>query len=643
MPKRKTICFVTVAPDSIHSQRISRGIFTQCEKYGYNTALFASMINPEFYYKDYAHGECNIYELPRFDRFDGVILDAVSLIYSNTYTLLDDLYGRIKEAGIPAVSISIPYKDLHTVNNNNEPMLRELCRHAIEVHGCKDICLLTGQKDNYEAQQRLAVFIDEIEKHGLTVKEEHKIFGNFWYESGNKLAQDIFEGRISKPDAVIAASDHMALGFIEEYTKLGGKIPEDICVLGFEATVEAALDDITLTTIESNFAKCAADAVNHIRSIIEPDAEIMPFERSISTMMHTGDSCGCPPDVKHTMKTLHSLIYYTARNYTEDVFNDNIDIGLLMENYIPEQLAASETPEDCIENISKATYIIMPFARFFLCLRDDWLNSDSDITEGYPDKMRRMIMRSNIDSNNYSKISESVLFDTDDMLPEMFDDFDEPYAYYFAAVHFSDKTLGYAVLQRKLRDFGKYNLVYRNWLRFLNNALEMARTKNRFVLLSIQDKMTGLLNRRGMYEQLDTLKSSLDSSKEVFACVIDMDGLKYINDTFGHSEGDYGIKRVGEAALAITQEGDICARAGGDEFYIAGLRDKGSFDADETTKLFCKKLSQLTKDDDKPFLVTASIGCAVCSGGDDFDFEALLSEADENMYRYKIMRKKQRK
>ena len=155
--------------------------------------------------------------------------------------------------------------------------------------------------------------------------------------------------------------------------------------------------------------------------------------------------------------------------------------------------------------------------------------------------------------------------------------------------------------------------------------------------------MTGLLNRRGMYEQLDRLIAETGDDKELFVCVIDMDGLKYINDTFGHSEGDYGIKRVGEAALSVTESDDVCARAGGDEFYIAGVRSKGSFDAQEYTAGFCEKLKELIKDDDKPFPVLASIGCAVSRDNEELDFETLLSEADENMYRYKIMRKKQRR
>ena len=135
-----------------------------------------------------------------------------------------------------------------------------------------------------------------------------------------------------------------------------------------------------------------------------------------------------------------------------------------MENYIPEQLTASQNPEECIENIFKMTYIISPFVSFYLCLKDDWLDISADITEGYPDKMRLMLKSgSELERNFFSK-RQSFLFDTSLMLPQMFEETDEPYAFYFSAVHFSDKTLGYAVLQRKLKDYRKFNLVYRNWL-----------------------------------------------------------------------------------------------------------------------------------------------------------------------------------
>ena len=642
MGKRKTICLVTSFPETTHAKRVSMGAFTQCEKYGYNIAQFASMVNLDFYFKNYAVGERRIYDIIDFSRFDGIILDNISLIYNNKTDLIEMLYEKVKaQSDIPTVCIGIPYKDLPTVTSCNDEMFKELCRHAVEVHGCRKICVLTGMQGNFEAEQRLEIIVDEIERLGLTVLPEHRIYGDFWFTSGEQLARDIVGGKIEKPDAVIAASDHMALGLIEELTRLGKKVPEYMVVLGFEATNEAALDDISLTSIESNFARSAADAVDMIRQQIEPDKPIDPYTVETKKMLHIGMSCGCKPDLKRTMDAVRTSLYYTERNYTSDVFEDNIDIGLLMENYIPEQLTSSTDPQDCIMRIYSSLYVISPYKNFYLCLRDDWLDENADLALAKTDKTSLVLLKSNVGKDDINKDEDKVIFDSSLMLPQMFEESDEPSVFYFSAVHYSDKTLGYAVLERKLSHHQKYNLVYRNFVRFINNALEMARTKNRFVEMSIHDKMTGLLNRRGMYKGLEQLKDSLTNERELLVCVIDMDGLKYINDTFGHSEGDYGIILVSKAAKSICESGDICARAGGDEFFIIGTREKGSFDSDKCTKRFNEKLSELASHDEKSFTVTASIGLAL-SAESDADFEALLSEADENMYRYKMMRKKQR-
>ncbi len=219
MSRRKTICLVTASPDTSHSQRISQGVFAQCEKYGYNVAQFSSMINLDYFegFKDHMIGEINIFELIDFSRFDGVVIDSISLMPNNESQYMEMLYPRIKaQTGLPAYCVSMPYKDLAVVENANDEQIREICRHVIEVHGCKDICLLTGFKGNPEAEQRLELMLDEVKLHGLEVSDEHIRYGDFWYRSGVELAQDIIEGRIAKPDAVIAASDHMALGFIDE-------------------------------------------------------------------------------------------------------------------------------------------------------------------------------------------------------------------------------------------------------------------------------------------------------------------------------------------------------------------------------------------------------------------------------------------
>ena len=636
----KTICFVTTSPDTVHAQRISRGIYSQCEKYGYSVAQFSSMMSLDYFegFSDLVQGEVNIYELIDFSRFDGVIIDSIGLMPVSTDKYIEKLYQRIRAVpGLPAYCVGMPYKDLGRVETNNDEQIRALCRHAIQVHGCRDICLLTGSKGNFEAEQRLSVMLEEVGRQGLTVSPEHIIYGDFWYKSGIKLAQDIQNGLIKRPDAVIAASDHMALGFIQEYLKLGGKIPQEVRVLGFEANPEAALEKVSLTSIESNFAKCAADTVDRLRQDLEPGAEIIPYEQDADSMLQIGKSCGCTPDTDRTLDAVKGSLYLRARNFYDGIYETNNDIGLLMESYVLERMTASQSPEECLTNIRDLSFVLLPFGRFCLCLREDWLDPRDDSVPGYPDRMRQVLVRS-YTNENICDLEDGPVFETSQMLPQMWEG-DEPQAYYFTAVHFSDRNLGYAVLQRRLGDYKRFDLIYRTWIRFMSTALEMVRRKERFVVLSSHDKMTGLLNRRGMYEQLERLGPETYGGKTVFACVIDMDGLKYINDTFGHSEGDYGILRVSEAARAITEGTDICARAGGDEFYIVGIRD--SLDTEALTERFTEKLRELTAPDDKPFRVTASIGFALSSGAP--DFEELLTEADEDMYRFKLQRKRQRK
>ena len=535
----------------------------------------------------------------------------------------------------------MPYGDLEVIESGNEQLLREMCRHAVNVHGKRDILLLTGQKGNSEAENRLGVFRDELEKLGAPVTDDRVVYGDFWYTSGMKLAEEILSGKRPMPEAIIAASDHMALGAIEKLSANGVKIPEQLVVIGFEATAEGLLGEISLTSYESNFTKTAADAVDRIHSIIDPDVPIEPYEPDIDKMFHPGMSCGCEPDLRRSARAFRDALYYRSRNYTSEVLMENIDIGLLMENYISEVLTGAETPQQCIELIYRNTYLLFPFLNFCICLREDWLTSEKEKFAGYPDKMKITVANSTSGGLNFYEEEKAVTFDTKLMIPELHRYTEKPCVFYFAAVHFSDNTLGYTVLQRELSDSHMLNLVFRNWLRVINNSLEMVRARHRYVMLSIHDNMTGLYNRRGMYELFGRLATAVRPEDRLFCCVIDMDGLKYVNDTFGHDEGDYGIITVSRAATQVARDEELCVRAGGDEFYIIGL---GRYPDDECEKrrdAYLSAIASLSSGSGKPYPISASIGCALGVAGDR-DLEELLRRADEEMYRFKVMRKKHR-
>ena len=643
MPRRKTIALLDLMPDTAHGQRICEGVFTQCNKYGYNVAVFSSMTPLQFYFQGYSDGEMKIYDLPDYSIFDGIIIDSLSLTDNNVREIPDHISAKIKaECRCPVVCLGIPFgTNYDVVNSSNDFQLREMCRHVVNVHGKKDILLLTGFKDNPEAENRLAVLSDELEKLGVPVPEDNKIYGDFWYTCGDALADEFLSGKRPMPEAVIAASDHMALGLIEKLHKNGVKIPEELIVIGFEATQEALLGEVTLSSYESNFTKTAADAVDKLRRTIEPDAPIDPYVPDINSMFHAGQSCGCEPDLKRSAKAFRDALYYRSKNYTAEDAMDNIDIGLLMENYVSEIFTSSKTPEECLDNIYHNSYLLFPFLNFALCLREDWLTAESDELKSYPDKMKIVLANTQHHGLSFYKPEDALVIDTKTLFPIMQEYTDTPSVFYFASVHFSDHVLGYAVMQRELTDSHKLNLVFRNWLRLVNNSLEMVRTRNRYVMLSIHDNMTGLYNRRGMYELFGRLTTTVDPEDRLFVSVIDMDGLKYVNDTFGHDEGDFGIMSVSRAAKQVARPEELCIRAGGDEFYIVGIGDYTDDECEKRRDDYLAALSDISHNSGKCYPISASIGCALGKSGER-DLEELLRIADEEMYRFKVQRKKHR-
>ena len=645
MKPRKNIALLTALPESAHGKRIITGISRQCEKYGYNLCVFGAMIYLRVQWENYKNGEANIFELANFNNLDGVILDTAMLIGDQSGETIRSICERLKEnPGIPAVALELPIEGLPTIENHNENILREMCRHVIEFHGKKKICILTGPKENAAASSRLEVFLDEIGKHGLTVAPEHIIYGDFWYNSGHKLADDFVSGAVEMPEAVICSSDHMALGLIDKLTKNGVKIPDDLIVIGFDSTDEGASGKVSLSSYDANDACSAANAVDYIRRIIEPEAEILPYEEAApSQMFHPAKSCGCEQEHLRYANTLMQALYYASRSATDIELMDQVDIGLLMESYVLENFTASKTPEECIRQIYDSTYLLNPFLNFYLCLTENWLDATKDRTRGYPEKIKMVISESTVTEACFFTEDQCIVFDTAQMLPKLSEESEKPSIFYFSPLHFSGNVLGYAVLQRDIHEALSLNLVYRTWLRFVNNALEMIRRKKSLQMLSVRDDMTGLYNRRGMYTELEKKLREADKDSSLFVCVIDMDGLKYINDTFGHVEGDFGIKIISSAISAIAQKNEICVRAGGDEFYLIGIGQYTQEDVQQRITTFNEMVEKMSQTYEKPYSVTASVGAVIRKTDSSLNIDEAVCEADERMYQHKVSRNKQRK
>ena len=641
---RKRIGLFAAFPEIVHVRRITEGVRRRCEQYGYDLCVFASSVHISFPTGDYAAGETTIYELANFDKLDGLILDYATLSGGEDNDVLKRIRERLSAyPDFPVCSLEIALEGTTLIENDNEEILREICRHAIEVHGKKKICILTGQKGSDVAEDRLSIFLDEIGKHGLSVLPEHIVYGDFWYTSGDRLADDIADGKIERPEAVLCASDCMAIGLIDKLVKRGVRIPEDVLVIGFDAMDEGALNSVSLSSFAPNDIEMGERAVDHIRSVIELGEPLAGRDSRIPAYFRPGTSCGCKSDPLSVLELIRTQLYSSTYNYADENSDQWVSVGALMEGYQLEQFTSSRTVDECLSRIYGSAYILKPYSEMFICLKEDWLDMTDERNDRYPENMRIYVRNSAVGDDQYCGVEWAMRFETARMLPKLDEERSKPAIFYFSPLHFNGKLLGYTVLERDISETHTLNIVNRNWLRFINNALEMIRTKNRLETLSIRDEMTGAYNRRGMYLCYKEMLSAAGPGDALFVSVVDMDGLKYINDTFGHNEGDLGIRTVCDVLKETAHGNEICVRSGGDEFFLIGIGKYKKGDEEKRAIEFDKAVKARSQQLDRPYNISASIGCLVYEDISAINIDNALSEADERMYNYKFRNRRHRR
>ena len=153
------------------------------------------------------------------------------------------------------------------------------------------------------------------------------------------------------------------------------------------------------------------------------------------------------------------------------------------------------------------------------------------------------------------------------------------------------------------------------------------------------DEMTGLANRALFFDRIrNELARVKREGIEFGLLLIDMDGLKAINDSYGHLAGDAAICEIAKRARQTLRGSDTIARLGGDEFGVILQPSSGiSFLAEGAARLQ-KAISQPFQYDSRQLILGASIGAAIATK-DGLDLEALLEHADQAMYQNKRERK----
>ena len=152
--------------------------------------------------------------------------------------------------------------------------------------------------------------------------------------------------------------------------------------------------------------------------------------------------------------------------------------------------------------------------------------------------------------------------------------------------------------------------------------------------LAHQDSLIDLPNRRGFLRELERLIARVSRYDAKGAMLyVDVDGLKAINDSFGHRAGDEALIQVAGLLASGVRKSDVCARIGGDEFAIL-LENADEASAHETAARLIDQIAccELMHDGNE-LPLSVAIGVALIESSD--TAESVMARADEEMYRRK--------
>lgn len=607
------------------------GIISQAKRLDYNVFVF-SLFSLDDELTPHQIGEENIYRLINFNKIDGIIFCDTSIWAVEMRKRISDFLKKNFSGNIVCANSNCT-SEFSNVCVDEDKTFACAVEHLITCHGKKKIYCLTGFKGDEIAEKRLSAYRRVMAEHGLEVKDSYVFYGDFWESAAKQLANDIADGKVERPEAVVCGNDSMALNLTNALIERGIIVPDDIAVTGYDAVSESYENIPSLTTYKVSSETLGARCVCELhKKLTGEDAEQVFIEDGY---LVESESCGCKKNIA-AAKYFGKLV--RDRKFREELIHSS---GMI------EKLTSAENLEKCLGFIAEHVYMLANIKEVALCLDENWNrfseNDDEYSSCGYSEDVHMRLFR---DASDGMILDEK--FRSEDMIPERMRE-DNPVCCYFVPLHFADRCFGYIVL-KYMSDCDTHDKVLRTWVKNINTAFEYIRVKDRYNIInnrlyigSIRDALTGIYNRQG-YKKFaaEIFDMAREEHKKLLLIVVDLDKLKYINDSFGHTEGDNAITVVAQALQSCSGNSEKCARTGGDEFAIVGCYDY----VDETPDYYKRRiygyLSRYNDMSHKKYTVEASIGC-FCGFVDDCkSVDECYAIADRLMYENKIERRKNR-
>jgi GAF domain-containing protein len=219
---------------------------------------------------------------------DGIVVDAEvgSRVSPEEFWMAVDHYRPL-----PLVSIGFVRQDIPHVAIDNEKGVKDVLAHLVGVHGCHRIAFVRGPETSVEAEERYGTYKEVLAQYGIPLDEALVAPGAFSHDAGGEAVRLFVDERKVKFDAIVAASDDMAIGALEALQARGVRVPDDVAIAGFGDMEGAAALTPALTTVRRpayEQGKKAAEMLLALMSGREVSQRV-----TLPTELVVRESCGC--------------------------------------------------------------------------------------------------------------------------------------------------------------------------------------------------------------------------------------------------------------------------------------------------------------------------------------------------------------
>lgn len=597
---RKTIGMFVCKATEYFQRTVCKAMAEQAEQWDYNLIIFTTFGEYDNN-REYITGECNMLEIPCYEKLDAVIL---LLDTFDIPGMEERLLQRLKECiACPVISIRKRQEGCINILSHDKEEVSRMVDHIVDFHQAKKIYYLSGPAYMYDIVSREEGFRETVVRRGLDFDETYIYPGNLWYDVGERAVDYFLSLPGSLPDAILCANDYMAISVCEELNRRNIDVPGDIRVTGFDDVVEARQIYPQITTVQvrpEDFAIRAMEVIQqHVRG------EKLEEVYWIGSQNQYRDSCGCGQPGKKLVTMFRKLLENNRRLI--HLGKQNTFMVFRMESItqygeLPDLIGKFIEGNEGVQN-------------FFICLNEgNRYENQKDAGDPFT---RDMMLAIHAHYNNAHVIEVDMpkeLFDRRQLLPVSYQK-DAPQIYYVNPMHYKEHCFGYALITLEHHQFYECGNFYQSFIVNLSSVLQtiwlqkhiQQLNEEKFYLLRYE-RETDIYNQYGFLEEMsEWVRNAYEKKHSLAFLCVKVINLQEIMELYGWSEKDAVVAGVVVAIRkAITGFSEsIIGRIGENEIYVVG-KNQTKEELKEIDRLIITMVNQMNLEWDKEYLVEIS-------------------------------------